>query len=59
MEAEKVPSVKIRYLGGGRYNVSVGAADYKEAEPLLKEAIDKATEIVGKNKGSSIEFKRH
>src|SRR3989344_3995833 len=34
MEAEKLPGVTIKYLGGGRYLIAVKATDYKEAEPI-------------------------
>jgi translation initiation factor 2 subunit 1 len=56
-EAQKIPSITIKYLGGGRYNVTVTAADYKEAETKLREASGTAITLIEKNKGNG-EFKR-
>lgn len=54
LEAEK-EGTKIKYLGGGKYEISVIGTDYKEAEPKLK----KATEIISeKMKKGFYEFKR-
>ncbi|MEM3374429.1 MAG: S1 RNA-binding domain-containing protein [Candidatus Woesearchaeota archaeon] len=55
LEAEKT-GCEIKYLGGGKYEISVKSTDYKEAETTLK----KATEIIEqkvKNK-AYYEFKR-
>ena len=49
--------VDIKYLGGGKYKVTIEAPEYKEAEKLLKEAIDSATDFMDKNKGT-IKFNR-
>lgn len=47
----------IKYLGGGKYKMTVSAADYKEAEKLIKESADKAVEFMIENKGKA-EFTR-
>lgn len=49
-------SVDIRYKGAGKYSVSVKAADYKEAEKILKQATENA--INSMDKGSAAEFIR-
>jgi translation initiation factor 2 subunit 1 len=56
-EAQKTEGVEIRYLGGGKYSLSVKGTDYKEAEPVLKEASESALEYIKKHKGIG-EFKR-
>ena len=43
--------IAIKYLGGGFYNLVVTAADYKEAEKLLKDSTEVAIEHVKKNEG--------
>ena len=55
-EAEK-NGAKVRYLGGGNYNLMVDAPDFKEAEKILKKAADSAITFMGKNDGKA-EFKR-
>ena len=50
-------SISIKYLGAGLYNVAVNAKDYKEAETLLKDSLEKALEYVRKNEGEG-EFVR-
>lgn len=50
-------NISIKYLGAGSYNVAVNAKDYKEAEKLLKDALEKALECVRKNEGEG-EFVR-
>jgi translation initiation factor 2 subunit 1 len=55
--AQKSPSVKVRYLGGGKYGITVSALDYKEAEPILKEAVDSTLDYILEHKGEG-EFKR-
>jgi|TARA_Y100000310_G_scaffold341852_1_gene442462 translation initiation factor 2 subunit 1 len=49
--------ISIKYLGAGSYNLVINAKDYKEAEKLLKEALEKALEYVRKNEGQG-EFVR-
>ena len=49
--------VDIKYLGGGKYKVTVAAADYKEAEKIMKEAVDKSLKYMLDNKGLA-EFTR-
>jgi translation initiation factor 2 subunit 1 len=41
----------IKYIGAPRYSIVVEAADYKNAEKILKKAADKAIEIIKKNGG--------
>ena len=50
-------SISIKYLGAGLYNVAVNAKDYKEAETLLKDSLEKALEYIRKNEGEG-EFVR-
>ncbi len=50
-------NISIKYLGAGSYNIAVNAKDYKEAEKLLKDALEKALECVRKNEGEG-EFVR-
>ncbi len=50
-------SISIKYLGAGSYNLVVNAKDYKEAEKLLEDALEKALEYVRKNEGEG-EFVR-
>jgi len=50
-------NLTIRYLGAGTYKVEVIDKEYKPAEKLLKQAIDKAQAIVEAKKGV-FEFKR-
>jgi translation initiation factor 2 subunit 1 len=49
--------ISLKYGGGGTYNLSVTADDYKQAEKMLKEIVDKITEIIEDKKGI-ISFKR-
>ena len=51
-KAEKVKDVLIRYLGGGKYKVSVEDFEYKDAEPKLKEATDVAIDYLLEHKGT-------
>ena len=55
---EKSDKVDIKYLGAGKYLVSIKAADYKEAEKELKLSLDALTKFMDKNNGSS-SFVRH
>jgi translation initiation factor 2 subunit 1 len=41
-EAQSTKGMTIKYLGGGKYRLTVTANDYKEGEPLLKEGSEKA-----------------
>lgn len=50
-------NISIKYLGAGSYNLVVNAKDYKEAEKLLEDALEKALEYVRKNEGEG-EFVR-
>ncbi|MFH0978417.1 MAG: translation initiation factor IF-2 subunit alpha [Candidatus Woesearchaeota archaeon] len=43
-------NIKIIYLGGGKYHLSVTAEDYPDAEELLKESSEKAIEYMQANK---------
>jgi translation initiation factor 2 subunit 1 len=51
-------NIEIRYLGAGRYAVSVKASDYKGAEKILKSSVDAAIKHMEKSKGSA-SFERH
>jgi len=44
-------NVNIQYLGAPRYRIQVNAFDYKVAEDTLKEAVDKAIEMIKKAGG--------
>jgi len=58
VEAKKThQNVRIRYIGGGSYRISVKAPEYKEAEKILKTAIDTATGMIQKKKGT-FEFRK-
>ncbi len=50
-------SVVVRYAGGGTYNITVTADDYKNAEKILKEVSDSAVEFIEKKEGI-VSFKR-
>lgn len=49
--------VQLKYIGGGRYNISIKSEDYKIAEKLLKSVIETITKSIEKSNGE-IEFKR-
>jgi translation initiation factor 2 subunit 1 len=55
---EKNDKVDIRYLGAGKYSMSIKATDYKEAEKIMKSSVDAAVKHVEKNKGTA-SFARH
>ncbi len=46
----------MKYLGAGRYYLTVTAADYKEAEILLREIVDAITKDL--NKSAEVKFER-
>lgn len=48
---DKSEQVMIKYLGAGKYSVSIKASDYKEAEKTLKQSMDAATKFMEKKKG--------
>jgi translation initiation factor 2 subunit 1 len=48
-------NISLKYGGGGTYNLSVTADDYKQAEKLLKEIIDSITSSM---KNGEVSFKR-
>lgn len=50
-------NISIKYLGAGSYNLVVNAKDYKEAERILKEVLEKALEYMRNNEGEG-EFVR-
>jgi len=50
--ASEVEDVKIIYLGGGKYKVSVEDYNYKDAEPKLKKAVDKAITYMENHNGT-------
>lgn len=49
--------ISVAYTGGGRYKVQVIAGNYKEAEKIMKTAIDSAIKVIEK-KGGDGSFKR-
>ncbi|MBW2976569.1 translation initiation factor IF-2 subunit alpha [Candidatus Woesearchaeota archaeon] len=52
-EAEETDeeNISIKYSGGGFYNITATAGDYKKAEKILKEASEKALEHIRKSDG--------
>lgn len=58
-KAEKTgkENVKIRYVGGGKYHVLVVSDNYKDAEKIMKKAVDTAINAIEK-KGGEGSFKR-
>ena len=50
--------ITITYLGSGTYKVDVTAEEYKDAEELLKKAVDAATDVLKKTEGAIITFAR-
>jgi len=48
----------IRYLGAGNYSIEIGAKDYKEAERILKAALDAIEDKVKKDKTTEFSFKK-
>ena len=53
----EVEGTDIRYLGGGKYKLSIIAKDYKIAETILKDALGKITDSA-KGKGAVVNFDR-
>ncbi len=49
--------VSLKYLGGGRYSLSVKAKEYKEAEPILEESKKEVLQFIQEN-GGKAQFKR-
>ena len=50
--------LRLNYLGSGKYQVTVEAEEYKDAEETLKSALDAAIAIVKKSDGGAAEFAR-
>lgn len=50
---DKSDKVMIKYLGAGKYAVSIKASDYKEAEKALKSSMDAAIKFMEKKKGTA------
>jgi translation initiation factor 2 subunit 1 len=46
--------VKIKYLGAGKYNVTVKSENYKEAEKLLDKAVNSAIKLIEKREGKGL-----
>lgn len=44
-------NIEIYYSGGGKYNITVKAEDYKKAEKILEEATKAALDFIEENKG--------
>ena len=49
--------IKVKYKGAGEYNIVVNAHDYKEAEKILKNSVDKVTRYAEKKK-TIVNFER-
>lgn len=57
--AEKTDkAVIIRYLGAGNYSIEIEAKDYKEAEKILKNALDAIETKLKKDKTTEFTFKK-
>ncbi|MFQ5474450.1 MAG: translation initiation factor IF-2 subunit alpha [Candidatus Nanoarchaeia archaeon] len=52
--AQKAAEVKIIYLGGGRYSVSVKSDNYKDAEKKLDKAVSTALSQIEKTDGQGV-----
>jgi translation initiation factor 2 subunit 1 len=50
--------ITITYLGSGNYKVNVTAEEYKDAEELLRKAVEAATETIRKTEGAAVNFAR-
>jgi len=50
-------SAKIKYLGGGSYNITVTADDYKQAEKILKNMSETVIKLIEEKHGT-VKFKR-
>ncbi|MAG38520.1 translation initiation factor IF-2 subunit alpha [Candidatus Woesearchaeota archaeon] len=58
-KAEKVDEkVDISYKGGGHYIIRITAKEYKEAENILKKAVDETTDFMNSKKGEA-SFERY
>ncbi len=57
LEKAQADKIEIKYLGGGKFLVTVEAKDYKEAETILKKSVDKALKHMEDN-NSKAEFTR-
>lgn len=55
---DKSSSIDIKYLGAGKYSVSIKASDYKGAEKSLKSSVDAAIKHMEKSKAIA-SFARH
>ncbi len=51
-------TIKIKYLGAGKYHLSITAKEYKDAEKTLKEAIDRGMKVVAATEGGEARFDR-
>ena len=56
-KASTQENVTIKYLGAGKYSVTVTDNDYKDAEKCLKKSLDSAEKIILKHDGT-FEFER-
>jgi translation initiation factor 2 subunit 1 len=54
---EKMKDVDLRYMGGGKYKLTVEAEEYKEAEGIMSKAVDSVTKFLI-DKDSEVEFTR-
>lgn len=51
-------TIDIRYLGAGNYSIQIIAKEYKEAEKILKEALEAAEKSISKDKTAEFKFKK-
>ena len=49
----KIKNVDVKYLGAGKYGMTVKAEDYKTAEKILEKNSDAVVEFIEKNKGEA------
>ena len=50
--------IDVRYLGNGKYRLTVQAENYDEAEPLLENAVSAAKSIISENGPGTVSFER-
>jgi translation initiation factor 2 alpha subunit (eIF-2alpha) len=59
IEATKIDKkIIIKYLGAGLYSLEIEAKEYKDAEKLLKSALDAIQKSIGKSKNTEFSFKK-
>jgi translation initiation factor 2 subunit 1 len=50
----KKGDIVIKYAGGGFYNISVTAKDFKECEKILKKVVDSTVKLIEQKKGTIV-----